>query len=79
MYSHHTLQCCKFYWALMLSLKVAKEQRGLGFGFPLLSVGMAERVPFILKSPGGWVAAWQWLPVSLAPHKKANFMEFKFG
>ena len=43
---------------------------------PLLSVGMAERVPFILKSPCGWVA----VVTSLAhPTKKANFMEFKFG
>ena len=32
---------------------VAENHRGPGFGFPLLSVGMAERVPFILKSRGG--------------------------
>ena len=48
---------------------VAENRRGLGFGFPLLSVGMAERLPFILKSRGG----------SGYKSQEANFMEFKFG
>ena len=53
-YSHSG---CIFYWSLMLSnRKWRKNTVVLVLVSPLLSVGMAERVPFILKSPCGWVA-----------------------